>query len=183
MTTTEHTPGPWQQEWQFIVAPDPDGVHPDIYLAEIAEEDSDGRVASPEQQEANGRLIVAAPDLLAACRMVVARWERGNLAEAARECHAAVTLATVGRPPWGVANANAALDQPYSVLLLYPDDANDSGTETYYAFVTATDPIDAVARAQRQAAEVQEGIDIEPDDFVPLLVTQGHQHSEPLFNK
>ena len=66
MTTSEHTPGPWQQDWQFIVAPDPDGIHTDIYIAEIAEEDSDGRVASPEQQEANGRLIVAAPELLEA---------------------------------------------------------------------------------------------------------------------
>jgi len=69
MTTIEHTPGPWQQDWQYIVAPDPDGVHPDIYIAEIAEEDSDGRVASPEQQEANGRLIVAAPAMLEALRL------------------------------------------------------------------------------------------------------------------
>jgi len=69
MTTIEHTPGPWQQDWQFIVAPDPDGVHPDIYLAEIAEEDSEGRVASPEQQEANARLIVAAPAMLEALRL------------------------------------------------------------------------------------------------------------------
>ena len=69
MTTSEHTPGPWQQDWQFIVAPDPDGIHTDIYIAEIAEEDSDGRVASPEQQEANGRLIVAAPAMLEALRL------------------------------------------------------------------------------------------------------------------
>ena len=69
MTTIEYTPGPWQQDWQYIVAPDPDGVHPDIYIAEIAEEDSDGRVASPEQQEANGRLIVAAPAMLEALRL------------------------------------------------------------------------------------------------------------------
>lgn len=69
MTTIEHTPGPWQQDWHFIVAPDPDGIHPDIYIAEIAEEDSDGRVASPEQQEANGRLIVAAPAMLEALRL------------------------------------------------------------------------------------------------------------------
>jgi hypothetical protein len=69
MTTIQHTPGPWQQDWQFIVAPDPDGVHPDIYIAEIAEEDSDGRIASREQQEANGRLIVAAPAMLEALRL------------------------------------------------------------------------------------------------------------------
>ena len=30
--------------------------------------------------------------------------------------------------------------KPYSVLLLYPDYANDSGTETYYAFVEASRP-------------------------------------------
>jgi hypothetical protein len=183
MTTTEHTPGPWQQSWQFIVAPDPDGIHPDIYIAEIAEEDSDGRVASPDQQEANGRLIVAAPKLFGACRMVIDRWERGDLAEAARACQTAVALATDGRPPWDITDARPDGSKPYSVLLLYPDYANDSGTETFYAFVQATDANAAVAHAQRQAAEAQEGIDIEPDDFAPLLVTQGHHDGEPLFNK
>ena len=85
-----HTPGPWEQDWQFIVAPDPSGLHRDIYIAEIIEDDEDGRIASPEQQKANGRLIVAAPELLAACRMVVERWERGDLAEAARACQKAI---------------------------------------------------------------------------------------------
>ena len=75
-------------------------------------------------------------------------------------------------------------NKPYSVLLLYPDYANDSGTETYYAFVEASDPIDAVAVAQRQAVAAQEGVEIDdPDDFAPLLVTEGHHASEPLFNK
>jgi uncharacterized protein YbjT (DUF2867 family) len=36
------------------------------------------------------RLRKAAPALLTACRMVVDRWERGDLAEAARACSAAV---------------------------------------------------------------------------------------------
>ena len=72
---------------------------------------------------------------------------------------------------------------PYSVLLLYPDYANDSGYETYYALVEAADPDEAVAAAQREAAAAQEGIEIEPDDFHPLLVTPGHHDSEPLFNK
>jgi hypothetical protein len=182
-TSGDHTPGPWQQSWQFIVAPDRGGIHPDIYLAEIAESDSEGRIASPEQQEANGRLIVAAPDLLAACRLVVARWQRGDLAAAARACQAAITLATDGRPPWDITNTSPAPGNPYAVLLLYPDHANDSGTETYYAFVTASDPLAAVTLAQRQATDAQEGVDIEPDDFVPLLVTPGHPTSEPLFNK
>jgi hypothetical protein len=46
------------------------------------------------------RLAAAAPKLLAACRMVVARWEKGDLAEAARACQAAVALAEgPGEPP------------------------------------------------------------------------------------
>ncbi len=183
MTTTKHTPGPWQQTWQFIVAPDPDGIHSDIYIAEIAEEDSEGRIASPEQQEANGQLIVAAPALLVACRLVIDRWEHGDLAEAARACHAAVALATDALPPWGITDDQSVGSSPYSVLLLYPDYANDNGTETYYTLVKAVDPIEAVVLAQRKAATAQEGVDMEPDDFVPLLVTQGHHVSEPLFNK
>ena len=43
------------------------------------------------------RLMVAAPKLLAACRMVVDRWERGDLAEAARACGAAVAEAISGQ--------------------------------------------------------------------------------------
>ena len=73
--------------------------------------------------------------------------------------------------------------KPYSVLLLYPDYANDSGTETYYAFVEALDPIEAVALAQREAVTSQEGMDGDPEDFAALLVTPGHHYSEPLFNK
>jgi hypothetical protein len=223
----------------------------------------------------------AAPVLLAACRMVVARWEHGDLAEAARSCSNAIVtaeaagigsdLAPAKRPSrcgidndpagnagplqkqltssamfhtpglfralqndyrisgkprrhavktlsdgYGLSREEAAgllsgairseiddaagtvtftsrceaspaasgpVQSPYSVLLLYPDYANDGGTETYYAFVTAADPIAAVAEAQRQAAAAQDGIDIEPEDFAPLLVTQGHQYGEPLFNK
>jgi len=45
------------------------------------------------------RLIVAAPKLLAACRMIVDRWERGDLAEAARACSDAIAEATAGRRP------------------------------------------------------------------------------------
>ena len=58
-----HTPGPWDYDLDYIVAPDPNGVHPDIYIAEIAHEDHEGRVASFEQQDANRRLIAAAPEL------------------------------------------------------------------------------------------------------------------------
>lgn len=79
--------------------------------------------------------------------------------------------------------ANDAAKRPYSVLLLYPDYANDTGTETYYALVEALDPIEAVALAQREAISVQHGVDADPGDFAPLLVTPGHNYGEPLFNK
>lgn len=61
---TRYTPGPWDYDRDFIVAPDPAGRHPDITIAEIAHADEDGRVADPEQQDANRRLIAAAPELL-----------------------------------------------------------------------------------------------------------------------
>jgi len=61
-----HTPGPWDYDMDYIVAPDPDGRHPDIYIAEIAHVDDEGRIASVEQQDANRRLIAAAPDLYCA---------------------------------------------------------------------------------------------------------------------
>ena len=74
-------------------------------------------------------------------------------------------------------------NKPYSVLLLYPDYANDNGTETYYAFVDAPDAIEAVALAQRQAVAANEWVECEPDDFAPLLVTEGHHFGQALFNK
>jgi hypothetical protein len=74
----------------------------------------------------------------------------------------------------------AAAKKPYSVLLLYPDHANDNGTETYYAFVEATDPIEAVALAQREAVAANDCVEIEPDDFAPLLVTEGHHYGQQM---
>jgi hypothetical protein len=61
-----HTPGPWDCDLDYIVAPDPNGRHPDIYIAEIAASDEEGRIASPEQQMANRQLIATAPEMLAA---------------------------------------------------------------------------------------------------------------------
>jgi hypothetical protein len=40
--------------------------------------------------KANAPLVARAPDLRDACRAVVERWERGDLAEAARMCAAAL---------------------------------------------------------------------------------------------
>jgi hypothetical protein len=64
-----YTPGPWDCDLDYIVAPDPNGRHPDIYIAEIAHSDDEGRIASPEQQHANRQLITAAPSMLAALRL------------------------------------------------------------------------------------------------------------------
>src|ERR1700722_15505381 len=63
-----HTPGPWDCDLDYIVAPDPNGRHPDIYIAEIAHSDDEGRVASYEQQLGNRQLIAAAPAMLKALR-------------------------------------------------------------------------------------------------------------------
>ncbi len=128
-----------------------------------------------------GRQRQAARKLLAACRMVVERWERGDLGEAGRACADAIAEAEMPTPP---ANSDPAL-KPYSVLLLYPDDVNDGGTETYYAFVEAPDPIDAVAVARRKAVAAQEESAecYDPDDFTPLLVIQGHHYGQPMSNQ
>jgi hypothetical protein len=80
------------------------------------------------------------------------------------------------------AAASDPAKKPYSVLLLYPDYANDGGTETYYAFVEAPDPITAVAEARRQALAANDGVEIQPDDFAPLLVTEGHHFGQPTSN-
>jgi hypothetical protein len=65
-TTLTYTPGPWDCDLDYIVAPDPNGRHADIYIAEIADSDEEGRVASVEQQYANRQLITAAPEMLEA---------------------------------------------------------------------------------------------------------------------
>ncbi len=69
----------------------------------------------------------------------------------------------------------------YSVLLLYPDYLDDSGSETYYAFVEAPNSVEAVALAQRQALTAQDGEIDDPRDFHPLLVTLGHHRSVARF--
>jgi hypothetical protein len=74
-----HTPEPWDYDTGFIVAPDPAGEHPDIYIAEIAHSDDEGRIAPYEQHEANGRRICAAVN---ACEGISTEaLERGVIAE------------------------------------------------------------------------------------------------------
>lgn len=66
MTAPKHTPGPWDFDFPYIIAPDPSERHPDLYIAEVAREDDDGRVPPEDEQDANARLLAAAPDLFAA---------------------------------------------------------------------------------------------------------------------
>jgi hypothetical protein len=180
MTTIEHTPSPWEDNGNGLIYGQCSGDDDEApFVADVCNDPN----RYTEQDQTNARLIVSAPALLWACRMVVARWERGDLAEAARACQAAVELATADGLPWDITETGSADLKPFSVLLLYPDYANESGTETFYVFVQATDAIEAVAEARRQAVAAQQGMEIDPDDFVPLLVTQGHQRSEPLFDK
>ncbi len=65
-TSNRHTPGDWNADGDLIVASDPTGTRPDIYIAEVVSADDEGRAATPRQQAANMRLIAAAPRLLAA---------------------------------------------------------------------------------------------------------------------
>src|SRR5258708_34009511 len=62
----EHTPGDWDFDSGFIVAPDPSGKHRDIYIAEIITSDDEGRLAPDEQHYPNGYLLAKAPQLLRA---------------------------------------------------------------------------------------------------------------------
>ena len=97
-----HTPEPWDYDMDYIVASDPNGQHPDIYIAEIAHSDDEGRVAPLEQQDANRRRICAAVNACAG--LATESLERGIVAEqlhvlerlltAAEELDAAIDGAT-----------------------------------------------------------------------------------------
>lgn len=77
----------------------------------------------------------------------------------------------------------------YSVLLLYPDYLNDSGSETYFAHVKATSEANAVKAAKRLAKKActddvtGECYCDSANDFVPLLLVTGHQESLPLYGQ
>ena len=83
--TTEHTPGPWQQIGNSSSLPIPTASTRTSTSPRSRgrqrRADRVARTASGQRPPDRRR-----SDLLAACRMVVARWERGDLAEAARAC-------------------------------------------------------------------------------------------------
>ena len=123
-----HTPEPWDHDMDFIVAPDPTGQHPDIYIAEIAHSDDEGRVAPPDQQGANRRRICAAVN---ACRglstealeqgvIATLRYALGELLTAAGDLEASIDGAT-DQFSAERARLNAALRAAQAVL--------DGGTE------------------------------------------------------
>ena len=64
--------------------------------------------------------------------------------------------------------------KPYSVLLMYPDYVADVYGETYYDFVAATSPKDAVKIARERCAEAH-NLDLEDwEDLAVVLITEGH---------
>jgi len=104
----KHTPGPWQSRWQEATD---DSAHPIIAIetCEGAGDVAGIHYASRDgEDEANARLIAAAPDLLTALQAVMAAWlteagygdgileEHGPAIDAA---HAAIAAATGGTAP------------------------------------------------------------------------------------
>lgn len=192
MTDTKPSPAPWAYQYSpytVRLANDcSDAAGTELPAYEVFDADCNKVFDTNEDmhgdiQEANARLATAAPALLAALEQCAALFadyddDPGEEGEAYREAMAAISEATSGC----LALTESSGGKPYSVLLLYPDYANHSGTETFYALIHATDPIEAVVLARRQAVAAQ-GVEIDPDDFAPLLVTQGHHASESLFNK
>lgn len=65
--------------------------------------------------------------------------------------------------------------EPYSVMLLYPDHLT-GGPETYYTFVDADNPAEAVKLARIAASEANsdEDLTVLPEEFELVLVTEGH---------
>jgi hypothetical protein len=92
MKNAADTAGPWSYNR------DEGGVHgyvistADYIICELPDA---GDGASPHI-EANARLIAAAPDLLEAAELVIARWSDGDLAEGVRFLDSAVTAAKAG---------------------------------------------------------------------------------------
>lgn len=97
MTNAAHTPGPWT--YQYSPYTSQDGKEIPAFEVNGVEKVCDTNEDRPsEEQEANARLIAAAPELLAAAKKVVRRWKKGDLAEAVRELNAAISTAK-GRAP------------------------------------------------------------------------------------
>jgi hypothetical protein len=76
-----HTPGPWLRESE-INSEGSDWILVTKDYAEIVDlRLADGLVVSEQEQEANARLISAAPELLNALRGVADRWDKDDEAD------------------------------------------------------------------------------------------------------
>jgi hypothetical protein len=93
-----HSPTPWEYEYNpYTVRAGGDGAETELPAFEVFDDHGNkvfdtNEDAPAAEQEANARIAVGAPALLAACRLVIERWEHGDLAEAARACAEAVAL-------------------------------------------------------------------------------------------
>lgn len=96
----EHTPGPWYRGLGPFIRPDRgrDAQGREIGGPVIAElnTDADRCCAPPAEIDANGRLIAASPDLLAACEAFVAVSNQGGMALAFDMATRAVAKAKAG---------------------------------------------------------------------------------------
>jgi hypothetical protein len=95
MTRSAYTSGPWTYEYNPYTSHDDREipafqVHGEHKVCETNED------RPPEEQEANARLIAAAPSLLNAASLVIDRWTSGDLADAVRQLDAAMTEANGG---------------------------------------------------------------------------------------
>jgi len=76
-----HTPGPWLRESE-INSEGSDWILVTKDYAEIVDlRLDDGLVVSEQEQEANARLIAAAPEMLNALRGVAERWDKDDEAD------------------------------------------------------------------------------------------------------
>ncbi len=90
--TNKHTPGPWHtiREGSSTVY-----VESRIGGGWVQEVSSCGPTANgSEEQEANARLIAAAPELLDALEMVMKKYSKHLDGFAFEQCHAAISKAT-----------------------------------------------------------------------------------------
>lgn len=85
---SEHTPGPWVAAHDFIY----DSNHRRV--ADAAPWSPTTKERPDETVHANARLIAAAPDLLAACRLAARYLDPRHYSDAVRDIDAAIAKAT-----------------------------------------------------------------------------------------
>jgi hypothetical protein len=104
MTKTRHTPGPWTYHYSpYLSQFDEEIPAFEIHGEEKVCDTNEDRPR--EEQEANAILIATAPQLLEAAEQVIANWESGDLAEAARHLNDAVWMARGGEKERLLCNA------------------------------------------------------------------------------